>query len=122
MEDILNIDWEAEFSNHQGDLQAQWDISTSKLRDAEEQYIPKKLILERVRKHPVPLDAKTRAKIKRKNRLWKKYLLTKGVQTYQEFCRLRNQVRRLTRKTQKLYEKYIINQIKPNPKKFWQYV
>ena len=68
MEDILNIDWEAEFSNHQGDVQAQWDIFTSKFRDAEEQCIPKKLISERARKYPVPLDVKTRAKIKRKNR------------------------------------------------------
>ena len=32
MEDILNIDWEAEFSNNQGDVQAQWDIFTSKFR------------------------------------------------------------------------------------------
>ena len=50
-----------------------------------------------------------------------KFLLTKDVQNYQEFCRLRNQVRRLTRKAQKQYEKDIINQIKQNPKKFWQY-
>ena len=33
MEDILNIEWEEEFSNHQGDVQTQWDIFTS--RDSE---------------------------------------------------------------------------------------
>ena len=121
MEDLLNIDWEAEFSNHQGDVQAQWDILMSKLRQAEEQCIPKKRISQRAKKYPVPLDVKTRAKIRRKNRLWKKFLLTKDVKNYQEFCRLRNQVMRLTRKAQKQYEKDIINQIKQNPKKFWQY-
>ena len=93
----------------------------SKLRQAEEQCIPKKIISQRARKYPVPLYVKTRAKIKMKNRLWKKFLLTKDVQNYQEFCRLRNQVRRLTRKAQKQYEKDIINQIKQNLKKFWQY-
>ena len=56
MDDILNISCEAEFSNHQGDVQAQWDIFTSKFRDAEEQCIPKKVILERARNYPVPLD------------------------------------------------------------------
>ena len=66
MEDLLNIDWEAEFSNHQGDVQAQWDI-----RRTEEQCIPKKRISQTARKYQVPLDVKTRAKIKRKNRLWK---------------------------------------------------
>ena len=51
MEDLLNIDWEAEFSNHQGDVQAQWDILMSKLRQAEEQCIPKKRISQRARKY-----------------------------------------------------------------------
>ena len=73
------------------------DILMSKLRQAEEQCIPKKRMSQRARKYPVPLDVKTRATIKRKHRLWKKFLLTKDVQNYQEFCRLRNQVRRLTR-------------------------
>ena len=121
MEDLLNIDWKAEFSNHQGDVQAQWDILMSKLRQAEEECIPKKRISQRARKCPVPLDVKNRAKIKRKNRLWKKFLLTKDVLNYQEFCRLRNQVRRLTRNAEKQYEKDIINQIKQNTQKFWQY-
>ena len=30
MEDIVSTDWEAEFLNLQGDVQAQWDIFTSK--------------------------------------------------------------------------------------------
>ena len=121
IEDILNIDWEAEFSNHQGDVQAQWGICMSKLRQAEEQCIPKKRLSQRARKYPVPLDVKTRAKVNLKNRLSKKFLLTKDVQNDQGFCRLRNQIKRLTRKAQKQYEKDIINQIKQNPKKFWQY-
>ena len=100
---------------------SRYHIIMSKLRQAEEQCIPKKRISQRAIKYLVPLDVKTHAKIKRKNRLWKKFLLTKDVQNYQEFCRLRNQVRRLTRKAQKQYEKDIINQIKQNPKKFWQY-
>ena len=59
MDDILNIDWEAEFSNHQGDVQRQWDIFTSMFRDAEEQCVPKKVISERARKYQVPLEVKT---------------------------------------------------------------
>lgn len=72
MKDMLNIDWEEEFSNHQEDVQTQWDIFTSKLRYAEEKCIPKKVITERARQYPVPLNVKIRTKIKRKNRLWKK--------------------------------------------------
>ena len=63
-------------------MQTQWDIFTSKFRDAEEQCIPKKVISERARKNPVLLDVKTRAKIKEKTKLWKKYLQTKDAQIY----------------------------------------
>ena len=121
MEDMLSIDWDAEFLEHEGDVQAQWDIFTMKLREAVERCIPKKVMSERTKKYPIPLNVKIRAKIRRKNRLWKKYLLTRDVQAYQEYCRLRNQVRRLTRKAPKIYEKSIISEIKENPKKFWQY-
>ena len=47
MGEILSIDWEAEFSNHEEDVQAQWDIFTLNRREAEEQCIPKKVISER---------------------------------------------------------------------------
>ena len=114
---MLSIDWDAEFSKRKGDVQAQWDIFTIKIREVVERCIPKKVMSERS-KNPGPLNVKIRAKIRRKNRLWKKYLLTRDVQAYQEYCRLRNQVRRLIRKAQK---KCIISQIKENPKKFWQY-
>ena len=97
MEDMLSIDLDAEFSKHEVDVQAQWDIFTMKIREAVEWCIPKKVISERIKKYPVPLNLKTRAKIRRKNRLWKKYLLTRDVQAYQKYCRLRNEVRRLTR-------------------------
>ena len=73
-------------------------------------------------KVPSATGCENRSQNQEENRLWKnKFLLIKDVQNYQEFCRLRYQVRRQTRKAQKQYEKDIINQIKHNPKKFWQY-
>ena len=44
MEDMLSIDWDAEFSKHEGDVQAQWDIFTIKIRETVERCIPKKVI------------------------------------------------------------------------------
>ena len=44
MEDLLSIDWNAEFSNHEGYIQAQWDIFAFKIREAKGQCIPKKVI------------------------------------------------------------------------------
>ena len=49
MEDMLSIDWDAEFSKHEGDAQAQWDIFTIKIREAVERCIPKKVMSERTK-------------------------------------------------------------------------
>ena len=47
------------------------------------------------------------------------YLETKEPQKYKEYCRVRNQVRRMTRKAKMSYEKDIASNVKSNPKKFW---
>ena len=46
---------------------------------------------------------------------------TRDGKKYEEFCRARNQVRHITRKAKIAFEKSIANDVKDNPKKFWQY-
>ena len=72
-------------------------------------------------KHTIPLNRKALSKIKRKERLWTKYLNTRDGEAYNEYCKVRNQVRTLTRKITKQFEKQIAQEVKTNPKKFWKY-
>jgi hypothetical protein len=72
-------------------------------------------------KHTIPLNRKTLSKIKRKERLWTRYLNTRDGEAYKEYCKVRNQVRTLTRKITKQFEKQIAQEVKTNPKKFWKY-
>ena len=44
---------------------------------------------------------------------------TRDDKRYEEYCKVRNQVRNLTRKA--VVNKEIAKEIKKNPKKFWQY-
>ena len=74
------------------------------------------------RKFNVPLDRKGLSKRKKKYRLWKRYLETKDASVYQEYCRCRNQVRRLTRKALKDQEKRVAKNASVNSKLFWKYV
>ena len=54
--------------------------------------------------------------------MWRKISESQDVQNaQQEYRKISNQVRRLTRKAQKFMEKQIAKQIKSNPKKFWGY-
>ena len=70
----------------------------------------------------MPLDSKNLRKLKRKNKLWNK--IRRDLADEEEklqYNRLKNQIRRLTRKGKKLYEKNIATNVKSNPKAFWQY-
>ena len=54
--------------------------------------------------------------------MWQRYIKTKDKKNYNEYTKLRNQVRSFTRKNRKDKEREIAEQVKANPKKFWYYV
>ena len=70
---------------------------------AEKEFIPKKVVKTGKRKFSNPIDKKTLSKRKKKYRLWKRYLESRDAKVYEEYCRCRNQVRRLTRQGIKVY-------------------
>ena len=74
------------------------------------------------RRFRLSLDRKTLSKRKRKYRLWKRYMESKDGKVYAEYCRCRNQLRRMTRKATKLHEKEIAKRAKKDIKPFSSYV
>jgi hypothetical protein len=62
-------------------------------------------------KHTIQLNRKALSKIKRKERLWTMYLNTRDGEAYKEYCKVRNQVRTLTRKITKQFEKQIAQEV-----------
>ena len=74
------------------------------------------------KKFTVPLDRTTLLKMKKKNRLWGK--IRKDLAYEEEklkYKRLSNQIRRLTRKGKKIFERMVAKNSKSNPKVFWKY-
>ena len=107
MSEFLKIDWD-EFLG-QKDIDSQWSSFREKLSEASEKYIPKIIINKEnktKKRHNLPIKTNTKAKIKRKQRLWNKYLQT-GEERYKvEYNKLRNQMRGITRQTKKIMKKY----------------
>ena len=95
---------------------------SDKFKESEKECIPKKIVRIGKRKFSCSLDRKGLSKRKRKYRLWKRYLETKDANVYQEYCRCRNQVRRITRKALKQQEKKVAKNAKSNSKLFWKFV
>ena len=93
-----------------------------KVKEAEVRCIPRKIVKTGKRKFSCTLDRKSLAKRKKKHRLWKRYLESKDGKVYEEYCRCRNQVRRMTRRAIKLHEKDIAKKAKLNNKAFWKFI
>ena len=58
----------------------------------------------------------------RKNKLWKKYLISKSSDDFYRYCKVRNDLRIVTRTLRSDYERNLSLNIKQNPKAFWKYI
>ena len=119
------INWEAELSKHADNIEIQWKFFKEKYHSIEKDCVPRKNVFIngiKSKKLSTPLDSKNLKLIKKKNKIWGKIRkdLASAEQELQ-YNRLRNQIRRLTRKSKKLYEKNIARNAKDNPKVFWKY-
>jgi len=116
---LRDVDWNEELGRVET-TEGKWRIFNEIMEAAILRCIPKMKVKRRLLKN-IPVNQKVLTKIRRKKRLWKQYLEHGNQQIYQEYCRIRNQVRQLTRKNMRDLEKNIAKEVKKNPKKFWAY-
>ncbi|CAG2235397.1 unnamed protein product [Mytilus edulis] len=74
------------------------------------------------KKGKTPLSSETVRCIKRKQRLWTRYLETRDSTRYRDYCKARNKVNTVTRNERKRHEKQIAESAKTNCKTYWKYV
>ena len=60
--------------------------------------------------------------IKRKHRMWERYMEDRSREKYREYCKARNKVKRVTRMERKKKEREVAKSSKANSKNFWKYV
>ena len=117
----LDIDWQETF-HETTTTDQKWKIVASKINEAVMKHIPKVTIGGGHKsRFTTPLSQKVLSKIRKKHRAWQRFIETREGEKHAEFCRLRNQVRKLTRQAQIDHETSIASQAKANPKKFWNY-
>ena len=122
-EELAQVGWKENFAKCTA-VQEKWNVFADKMREVTEKHIPKSSVnkMNTKVKPKSQLDKKALAKVKKKYKLWKRYLNTRNGEIYQEYCRVRNQVRRITRRSLHNKERDIAKEAKSNPKKFWKYV
>ena len=106
------------------DIEAKWQSFKTIINQAIIKHIPQRQVSSnnqtKIKQRSI-LNEKILAKVRKKHRAWQRFLETRDGEKHKEYCKIRNQVRQLARKAKIEHEKYIANNAKQNPKKFWQY-
>jgi len=122
MQRLLDIDWEDYFSDCCDDIDLLWEKFHQKFKAVESECVPTKKVGVGKNKRCFALDRKCLKKRKKKYRLWKRYLESKDAKDYHEYCKVRNQVRRMTRNAVLDRERNVAAQAKSNSKTFWRFI
>ena len=118
MKKDMSKDWKTILDNK--DVEEQWKIILNALETTIKKNVPSRSF--DTGNHPLPIDNKNKAEIRKKHRMWSRYIETKDSEKKKKYNRQRNKVRGITRKLKKDKEKQIAEEAKRNPKKFWRYI
>jgi hypothetical protein len=118
LRELMRRNWEETLEGK--DVVDAYSIFIESLHAAVKETIPVKK--NRTHKGKTALSAPTIEHIRKKNRLWKRYMKTRDQVTYREYCKARNKIKSVVRKDRKEREGVIAESAKANCKNFWKYV
>ena len=103
------------------DAQESWTLFSEQMEVQTKKHIPQKHVNSSRIKRPLWLDQATLRKVRKKDKMWKRYHDTEQQSGYPlTYAKARNQARWDTRRAKKSYERKIASNIKTHPKMFWQ--
>ncbi len=124
LRESLKINWDKAFAKCDNDINKIWNVFTNIINEKTELYIPKTINFNKW-KNPSwkrPISKEVNLLIKRKHRLWTRFIETKSVKSHLEFKKIRNKVKREMNKSLIKEQRDIAEGCKKNPKKFWNYI
>ena len=112
------MDWDEELGVQT--VNAMWLTFRSNLNSVVEKCTPKKKTTGR--KGKGWMDQDTLSSVRKKHRLFRRWLLTRDGADYQHYIHARNQARKKCRNAQKKQEETVARDSKKNPKAFWSFI
>ena len=119
--DYLNIDWEAELQIDKNDVDYSTEKLFSNMNTIIDRHMPvRKLTTKECKQKIKPwITPKIIAKIKTKNKLYKKFMKSKSKDDQLQFNKVKNEITSLTRKSKQDYYKKYFDKHSKNSKKIW---
>ena len=121
---FVNRNWDNELSDSLLDVNNCWNKIKNIISNGISRFVPKidnnHWKKKNSWKRPIPANLKKL--IKKKNRLWTRFIETQNKSLEKEYKRVRNQVRQQSRKLEQEEQKLVAASCKDNPKKFWKFI
>ena len=117
-EELCRIDWSYLFRERNVDQC--WNDFCAKLLHLQETMIPQVSAGKHTR--PQWMDQRARLAIKAKQSAWKKYMICRTDSNFDKYKKARNRFKSVSIKARRSFEKKISEEVKVNPKAFWNYV
>ena len=114
---LQDVNWEDTLNPL--DIHSAWQFFASKFTDVVNRCIP--LCINRKKKN-IYVTCRVFSLRNRKHKLWNKYIRSKSDTDFQHYCKVRNELRNLTRILRINYENKLVSNVKINPRQFWKYV
>ena len=113
------INWSNKLST---DVNKTWNNIKEEIHNLMQKCIPKHKPNNFPKLKPIWMTKKALRKIKRKYKMYKRWLKTSSGYNYQAYIIARNRCNKEVKKAKKAYEKHVANESKTNPRKFWKFV
>ena len=116
---IEQENWEAHLNEH--DVENAWQTFVHKINNGITQFIP---VVKVNPSKPKPMwtNIEVTKSIKKKHKLFKRYLESRNSIHYKEYVEMRNLASKQIKKAKKSHETKIAQDSKTNPKAFWKYI
>ena len=101
-----------------GPIEDHYRALVNMIRDLMEEHIPR---LRPGRTKSIYMTREARTLRNRKCKLWKRYLRSRDAESYARFVTVRNELRGLTRRLRRNFEKSLAVSLRDNVKPFWRY-
>ena len=117
------IDWsQVLLENEETNVDTQWNIFKDIYNDIVATFVPIKTNKNETSNKKGKYNKEILTAVKKKHRLWQRFIETKSGEKYIEYAKARNKAKGLIRSFQTNINKKIAQDIKTNPKRFWAYV
>ena len=121
---LRKVEWNDLLQRYSHNIDDMWLALKCELDNRINKFIPKMKNFAQFRKESWsrPLDQQVRAKIRKKHRLWTRYMETRDDKIFKKYKSARNAVSREIKKIVRNEQQDVASQCKDNPKKFWNYI